>query len=220
MRLRSALTLACTLAIVTPLARAGGDAGAPHDAREVIEGAKLDALLVDAARARKDLRALRASFEQTRKISLLATSVRSTGELVFLAPDRLRWDLAAPDDVVYFVGPEGLTYRTKTSSATVPQGKDAHVARALADVRALLGGDLASLKARYTLSATRSATDVELKGVAVDKGASVRGFTLVLDRGLVVPLRARLLEGKSDSVDLVFSSVVVNGPIDPARVRP
>jgi hypothetical protein len=37
----------------------------------------------------------------------------------------------------------------------------------------------------------------------------------VLDKALVVPIRARLLENKNDSVDLTFSNAVVNGPVDP-----
>lgn len=193
------------------------DAGAP--ARELVDGAKLDALLADIAKARKGVTTLRAGFKQERKLTLLATSVVSNGEMIFVAPERLRWDLAPPDDIVYFIGPEGLSYKTKSSSATVPP-QGASVARALSDVRALLGGDLGALRERYTLSATRSASDVEIAGTAKDAKASVRAFTLVLDRGLVNPVRARLLEGKSDSVDLQFNNVVVNGAIDPAKMRP
>jgi hypothetical protein len=48
----------------------------------------------------------------------------------------------------------------------------------------------------------------------------VKAFTLVLDKGLVVPLRARLLENKNDSIDLTFSNAVVNGPVDPKLLRP
>jgi len=197
-------------------AQEAADAGV---AREKLEGPKLDALLTDIAKARKDVRTLRAAFTQERRITLLATSVKSRGELLFGAPDRLRWDLAPPDDVVYFVGPEGLTYKTKASSATVPSG-GANVARALGDVRALLTGDLGALRERYVLSASRTPADVEITGAAKDKNASVRSFTLVLDKGLVVPVRARLIEGKNDTIDLVFSNVVVNGPIDPKQLRP
>lgn len=211
-----ALALAALLLVTVPAH--AEDAGAPP-AREVVDGARLDALLGDIAKARKGVTTLRAGFRQERKLSLLATSVVSNGELVFVAPERLRWDLAPPDDIVYFIGPEGLSYKTKSSSATVP-AQGASVARALADVRALLGGDLASLRERYTLSATRSASDVEIAGTAKDPKASVRAFTLVLDRGLVNPVRARLLEGKSDSVDLQFNNVVVNSPVDPAKMRP
>ena len=173
------------------------DAGAPApavDAGERLDGAKLDALLADIAKARRGVRTMKAGFVQERKLTLLATTVKSTGELAYVDPDRLRWELYAPDDVVYFIGPEGLSYRTRSSNATVPQA-GANVSKALADLRALLGGDLALLKDRYVLSGSRGATDVEVAGVARDRTANVRGFTMALDRTLVIPLRARLLEG-------------------------
>jgi outer membrane lipoprotein-sorting protein len=227
LRMRTRLPFALLVAAIPALVVAGApssavavepaDAGAPS--REKLEGEKLDALLADIARARKDVRTLHAAFTQERRIALLATSVKSRGELTCSTPDRLRWDLAPPDDVVYFVGPEGLSYKTKSSSATVP-ASGANVARALGDLRALLTGDLASLRDRYVLEGARGSDGVEISGTAKDKKASVRAFTLVLDRGLVLPVRARLLEGKSDSIDLVFSKVVVNGPVDPARMRP
>lgn len=192
------------------------DAGPP---REVLDGAKLDALLGKIAKARREVKTFRAEFTQERRIRLLATSVKSRGEILFGAPDRLRWDLAPPDGVVYFVGPSGLTYRTKTSSATVPAGGP-NVARALSDLRALLTGDLSTLRDRYTLTASRTATDIEIEGVAKDRSASVKSFTLVLERSLVVPLRARLVEGKNDTIDLAFSNVAVNITVDPKELRP
>jgi outer membrane lipoprotein-sorting protein len=200
---------------------------APPAAREKLDAAKVDVLLADIAKARKEVKTLRASIKQERRITLLAATVKSTGELLFAAPDRLRWDLAAPDDVVYFVGPEGLSYKTKTSSSstTVPAkaAGGANVGRALGDLRALLGGDLGLLRDRYVLEASRGATDVEIAGTAKPDAAaktSVRAFTLVLDgKGFVIPIRARLIEGKTDSIDLTFSNVVINAPIDPSRLR-
>lgn len=214
-----AVAVLTSLALVStpPAAAEKTDAGAP--AREKLEGAKLDAVLSDVTRARKDLTTLRANFVQERRITLLATTVKSTGELTCVTPDRLRWDLAPPDDVVYFVGPEGLSYKTKSSSATVPSG-GANVARALGDLRALLTGDLGQLRERYSLVGSRGPADLEITGTAKDKNASVRSFTLVLDKGLVMPIRARLIEGKNDSIDLSFSNVVVNVPVAPARLLP
>lgn len=206
------------LALATP-APAEETVAAGETTREELLGPKLDALLGDIARARKGLKTLRASFTQERRIALLATTVKSRGELTFAPPDRLRWDLAPPDDVVYFVGPEGLSYKTRTSTATVPAG-NANVAHALGDLRALLAGDLGALRERYVLTAIRTPIDVEIRGASKDRVANVRSFTLVLDKGLVIPLRSRLTSGKSDSIDLTFSNVVLNEPIDPARFRP
>jgi outer membrane lipoprotein-sorting protein len=192
---------------------------APAAAREKLEGANLDALLADIAKARKGVRTLRAGFTQERKLTLLATTVKSTGELAFVAPDRLRWELAPPDDIVYLIGPEGLSYRTRSSKATVP-ASGANIAKALADLRALRGGDLALLRDRYVLSGSRGPGDVEIAGAAKDRTASVRAFTLVLDKTLVLPVKAKLIEGKSDAIEITFANAQVNVPIDPATMKP
>ena len=212
--LLSILVAAPALAI-TPRAEAQIDAGA--DAGSRLEGAALDPLLADIAKARKGVRTMRANFTQERKLTLLATSVKSTGEMASDS-DRLRWELYAPDDVIYFIGPEGLSYKTKTSKATVPNA-GANVSKALGDLRALLGGDLSLLKDRYTLSGSRGA-EVEITGVAKDRSANVRGFTILLDRTLVTPTHAKLLEGKTDAIEIAFSNVQLNVVIDPATLRP
>ena len=210
--------LAGALALA-PASAAAEDAGAPP-AREELSPEKVESLLADVARARSKTKSLRASFTQERKLALLATTVKSTGTLAFTAPERLRWELLPPDDVVYWVGPEGLSYRTKSSRATIPSA-GANVARALADVRAMLTGDVKALGERYQLAASRGASDVELRGTARDpKTTSVRAFTLVLGRELVRPVRARLLEGKSDTIELTFTNVQIDVPIDPAQMRP
>lgn len=179
----------------------------------------LDALLTDIAKARKGVKTLKADFTQERKLTLLATSVKSTGSLSFFAPDRLRWELGPPDDVVYWIGPEGLSYRTKSSKATAaPQG--AAVAKALGDVRALLGGDLGALRDRYVLGGSRGVDSVEITGAAKDPKASVKSFVLVLDKTLTLPIKARLLEGKSDAIDIAFANAQINVPIDPSTMKP
>ena len=234
MKLWSRILLATTVAtaaLSATTSRADApDAGAPSpttppppappaDTREKLEGEKLDPLLADIARARKGVRTMRASFTQERKLTLLATTVKSTGELAYVAPERLRWELAPPDDIVYLIGPEGLSYRTKSSHATVPQG-GGNIAKALSDLRALLGGDLAQLRERYVLSGSRGPNDVEVAGTAKDKTASVRAFTLVLDKTLVLPVKAKLIEGKSDAIEITFSMAQINVPIDPATMKP
>lgn len=194
-------------------------APAPPDAREKLEGAKLDPLLADIAKARKGVRTMRANFTQERKLTLLATTVKSTGELAYVAPERLRWELAPPDDIVYLIGPEGLSYRTRSSHATVPS-TGANIAKALSDLRALLGGDLAQLRDRYVLTGSRGPNDAIIEGVAKDKTASVRAFTLTLDKTLVLPVKAKLVEGKSDAIEITFSNAQINVPIDPATMKP
>ena len=124
-----AAVIATAIAWGAPCRAADAGAAAAPEAREALAGPKLDPLLTDIAKARKGMKTLRAAFTQERRIRLLSTSVKSRGELSFGAGERLRWDLAPPDDVVYFIGPEGLSYKTKSSTATVP-ARGANVARA------------------------------------------------------------------------------------------
>lgn len=212
--LASALLLTASAHAQTP-----APAPAPAPEREKLEGEKLDPLLADIAKARRAVRTLKASFTQERKLTLLATTVKSTGELAFVAPDRLRWELMAPDDIVYLIGPEGLSYKTRSSKATIP-ATGATIAKALADLRALLGGDLSTLKDRYVLTGSRGPNDVEVSGTAKDRTASVRAFTLILDKTLVLPIKAKLVEGKSDAIEITFEKAVINAPIDPALMKP
>ena len=62
--------------------------------------------------------------------------------------------------------------------------------------------------------------DTSISGTAKDKTASIRGFTLTLDKTLVLPVRAKLFEGKSDAIEITFSNGQVNVPIDPATMKP
>jgi hypothetical protein len=91
------------------------------------------------------VRTLQGPFVQTRSIGLLATDVRSTGTLVLVRPDRLRWELAPPDAVTFFVGPDGLAYKGATGQGHA-MPPNARIAAALDDLRTLLGGDLTKLR--------------------------------------------------------------------------
>lgn len=219
--LSAALAFPCMMheSLAAPTNDAGvRDAGAPSD-RETLDEPKLASVIAQIADARKKVSSLRANFTQERSMTLLATRVTSKGELTFVAPDKLRWELFAPDDVVYWIGPEGLSFRTRSSRATTKQA-DPKITRGLSDLRALLGGDLNALRERYALRGSRGAADVEIAGSANDPKATITGFSLVLDKDLVTPKRARLLEGKSDAIDIVFSNGTVNAPVDPKIMHP
>ena len=94
----------------------------------------LDDALARIAKARASLRTLVGPFTQERTISLLSTSVRSQGKLYLVRPDRLRWELDPPDDVVYWITPEGLAYRSKSGQGRVPPAQ-ARLTRARAGKR-------------------------------------------------------------------------------------
>jgi hypothetical protein len=189
--------------------------------RAALAGDSLDDLLARIARARAPVRTMQGPFTQTRTIGLLATDVRSTGALILVRPDRLRWELAAPDDVTFFVGPEGLSYRgAHGSGSQLPP--DARIAGALDDLRTLLGGDLTRLRERWDLKLLRDdASGAELEATPRATAPSpLRSMRFALARDLVRPTRAVLVEGPRDRTVIDFGALVVDAPVDPAKMRP
>jgi len=183
------------------------------------DDAALDDLLAKIAKARASLRSLSGPFVQTRKIGLLSSSVKSTGSILFAAPDRLRWDLDPPDDVTYWVSKRGLAYRTKEGGGSL-SGAPKKLADALDDLRAVLGGDLSKLKGRYTLELVAPEPDVVLAATPKVGGKGLVRIELALAPDLVRPIRVTLAESSKDKTDVVFGALVVNGPVDAARLRP
>jgi hypothetical protein len=189
--------------------------------RSAFAGDPLDDVLARIARARAPLRTMQGPFTQTRTIGLLATDVRSTGTLVLVRPDRLRWELAPPDEVTFFVGPEGLSYRgAHAHASTLPPS--ARIAGALDDLRTLLGGDLTRLRERWDLRLLRDdAGGVEIEATPrAGSRSPLRSMRFALAADLVRPTRALLVEGPRDTTTIDFGAMVVDGPVDPSRMRP
>jgi hypothetical protein len=187
---------------------------------------RFEQALRDIAQARASVTTLTGPFTQERKIGLLATKVRSTGTLTIVRPDRLRWELAAPDDAVYWIVPEGLAYKNRSGQGHV-EGAGEKIAAALDDLRILLSGDLARLRARYDLSGTCNGSD-PIVFVAVPKPGqsaapppgNARRIIFTLAPDLVSPKSATISEGPRDQTEIIFGVMQKNVVVDPARMRP
>jgi Outer membrane lipoprotein carrier protein LolA len=191
---------------------ASRDAGADGEARD---------LVARVGRARAGVRTMQGPFEQKRTIGLLATEVRSHGTLILVRPDSLRWDLAPPDDVTFWVGPEGLAYRSAHGHGRAP-ASSATIGGALEDLRTVLGGDLAKLRDRWELRVVGDdATGAELEATprpgVVARLQRLR-FSLAPD--LIRPSRALLVETSRDHTTIDFGALVVNAQVDEALMRP
>jgi hypothetical protein len=178
-------------------------------------------LLARVARARASVRTIQGPFMQVRTLGLLATEVRSSGTLTLVRPDRLRWELAPPDQITFFVGPEGVAYRDAHGQAGM-QRADTRMAAALDDLRTLLAGDLGRLRDRWDLHLLRDdGTGAEVDAVPTATSRSpLRGLRFTLAPDLVRPTRTVLVEGPKDRTVIEFGALVVDAPVDPARVRP
>jgi Outer membrane lipoprotein carrier protein LolA len=205
------------VALDGPAARA--DAPAAERPQTGSSPAAVDAAIQRIASARAALQTLRGPFTQTRAIGLLATDVQSHGILTLVRPDRLRWELQAPDDVTFWIGPEGLAYRSAHGHGKVPE-TSARVGAALDDMRALLGGDLGKLRERWNLMLLRDdATGIEMEATARAAAPGLSSMRFALAPDLVRPTRVILVEGPRDKTRIEFGELVVNGPVDPSVMR-
>jgi hypothetical protein len=195
--------------------------GASRARAEDCGDARLDQALKEIAKARATVTSLTGPFTQDRTIGLLAAKVRSTGTLTLVRPDRLRWELAPPDEAVYWILPEGLAYKSKVGQGRVEGGGD-KIAAALDDLRVLLSGDLARLRARYDLSGTCSGADPVVFQATPRAGqaTTVRKISFSLAADLVSPKSVVILEGARDKTEITFGPMQKNVPIDPARMQP
>ncbi len=220
LRRRDLVVLAGVAWLLPSRARAGAagdDAGTPLCSDE-----RLQSILGDVARARASVRTLRGTFAQERTIGLLSAKVRSTGRFVLALPDRLRWQLDPPDDAVYWMTPEGLAYRGPAGQGKVPTAS-ARMQQALQDLRIMLGGDPAALRARYTVSGTCGADgSIGVRAVprSSDASSPFRQLDFALAADLVSPTHATLVEGPRDRTEITFGALRVNAPVDAAEVSP
>jgi hypothetical protein len=172
------------------------------------------------------MRTLQGPFAQTRTIGLLSTDVRSTGSLTLARPDRLRWRLDPPDDITFWVGPEGLAYRSAHGQGRLP-ATSARMAGALRDLRELLGGDPSRLADRWAITVLRddaTGAAIEALPLAIDasapESAMARRLKLELSPDLVRPTRVLLATADRDRTTIEFGDLTINAPVDESSMRP
>ncbi len=179
----------------------------------------IDEVLAKIARARASLKTLVGPFTQVRKIGMLATEVKSTGAMMLVRPDRLRWELFPPDEIIYWVTPEGLAYKSKNGGGRVP-GNAARITAVLADLRVVLGGDLSTLRARYELRLVSVTDGVTFEATPRKPMPGVQRIAFALNVDLVRPKSATLVESARDKTDIVFGELQRDVAVDPAKMRP
>ena len=178
--------------------------------------------LADITKARASIKTVVAPFTQERTIGLLATAVKSDGEMTLVRPDRLRWELKPPDAVTYWIGPEGFAYATPSGGASIGKTAAGRFAPVLGDMLVLLGGDLEKLRARYDISVVSRSpeTVLLLKPKAEVVKRAVSTIELVLGPELWTMKKVTLEEANVDKSVITFGAVKRDVPVDPAKMRP
>ncbi len=192
--------------------------GLPGQAR----AGDLDAALERVTKARASIKTLQAPFKQTRVIGLLASEVKSAGQLTLVRPDRLRWDLHPPDTVTYWIGPEGLAIANKDGVTRVSRAAAGRFAAILGDLMVMLGGDLKQLKKRYQLSAAEREGRLLLTAKPKTEDVKKHISSLAMESGkkLWTVKRIDIHESNGDSSEIRFGSFTRDKPIKPRFMKP
>lgn len=181
----------------------------------------VDEALREIEAARSGLRLLLAPFEQTRVVGLLASEVKSRGELTVMRPDRLRWELLPPDAVTYWVGPKGVAYRAGNGKvARAPN--DARFGALLGDLLAFVAGDPSKLRERYELGllAVGAGVGIEAKPKTAELRKIVARLELVTNAEKWGVERIVIEEPTGDTSTMRFAKNEKNPAIDVARLEP
>ncbi len=184
-------------------------------------GATAD-VLKEVAKARASLKTLLAPFEQTRVIGLLAEPVKSKGELTLVRPDQLRWELYAPDDVVYWVNKSGISYRAGKAAKPTSVPKQGGFSVVLDDLLTFLAGDLESLGSRYTFDATSSATGAVIDATpkADDLKKHLKRISMVTNAEKWGVAKIVIEDASGDLSTIVFGENKKDTKVDAARMKP
>ena len=199
-----------------------GAAGATFSLGRPARADDVSAALASIAKARSSLKTLTVPFTQERTIGLLASTVKSEGELTMVRPDRLRWELKAPDAVTYWITPEGFSYATASGGASVGKAAAARFAAVLGDLTALVGGDLESLRKRYDLAVPSKSDGIVLVATpqADDVRKHIKSLELVTTPDLVDLRRITIEEKNGDRSVITFGKAVRDAAVDAAKMAP
>lgn len=182
----------------------------------------IDGVLADLNKARAGIKTLVAPFTQERTIGLLATAVKSKGEMTLVRPDRLRWELEPPDAITYWITPEGLAYATPGGGGSIGKGAAGRFGAVLGDLMTLLGGDLTKLRARYDLSADKKPSGLVLtaRPTTDEVKKHVKSLTLAIAPDLWTVQRIEIEEKGGDRSVITFGKVARDVKVDPAKMVP
>jgi outer membrane lipoprotein-sorting protein len=111
----------------------------------------------------------RATFVETKHIAMLDKPVESSGELVFVAPDRLEKRTLKPKPESMIVNGDALTLERGSQKRQMQLQAYPEVAAFIDSIRGTLAGDRKALERSYQLSLDGSADGWTLQLVPIDE---------------------------------------------------
>ena len=215
---RSALCLltVAVLIVSTCVPAHAGEGVAETDLESLRGGAKVRALVDGVVEHQRALKTMRARFLQHKSSALLLEPAVSSGEFLFMAPDRARWNYDAPDAMVVLFAEDTLTTyhpADRVAQRVKIPGKHQRFLRVLAGTqpldelesqfRMVLSDGGGTQPYCLTLTPTHSALSRKL--------ATVR---LEVDRELMLPVSVEYVESDGDTTRYEFQSLEIDPQLE------
>jgi outer membrane lipoprotein carrier protein len=214
-------SLLVALAVVAcVVAGAAASPAPPADAIDALEGgAKLEALIARVVERQRAVRSLQADFVLHKSSELLLEDAVSSGEFLFAAPDKVRWNYRRPDPMVVVFSDDILTtFHPRQARAERVKVSDSQrrFMRVLAGTQPL--DDLTTHFA-VTLADPGGQAPYRLSLRPVDAmlKKKLRSVRLEVDRTLLLPVVVEYNEADGDSTRYEFKNMVLNPELDASR---
>jgi outer membrane lipoprotein carrier protein len=184
-------------------------------------GSRITALMDEVVARQRSLRSLHAGFVQVKRSSLLLEPTESSGEFLYLAPDRVRWDYSRPDEmVVLFTDDSVTTYlpHQRRAERVKVSRQDRRFVRALAGTLPL--DDLTS-HFRIRLMDPGNGEPYCLRLTPHERALKKRLDSLLVevDRELLLPVVVEYNEADGDSTRYEFHGLELDPDLEASRFR-
>lgn len=180
-------------------------------------GDKLRALVDSVVERQRSVEGLRADFVQLKSSDMLLEPVRSSGEFRYLAPDRVRWDYDAPEEMVVLYADNAVTtYHPEERLAERVKISRRHqrFVQALAGTQPL---DELAAQFRMTLfdPGAPAAYRLQLQPTHRTLASRLEEVVLEIDRELLLPVAVEYREADGDRTRFEFNELEVDPALDP-----
>src|SRR5712692_169929 len=176
-------------------------------------GADPSVVLKSLETAGRGLKTMKASFAETKVLTLSNEKQETRGSVFLQVPGRLRWDYASPQPGVMMIK-DGHFERYVPQTKQVFRGE----AKGEADLLVGFGPGAADLGKKYEVTLLPEEKVGSLATHVLDLkpregGGLFSGIRLWVDKARMIPVQTRLTEPTGDHTTIRFDDVVVNRPL-------
>jgi len=160
----------------------------------------------------REVRILRARFEQEKKIQALRRPLRSQGKFVFSSVSGLYWQTVKPFDTVFVMTPKGIAQKSEGKTTMNILAEDQPIIHGFTQVfLAMFNGDSSVLKDKFSLYFQGDPSGWVLGLVPKGRVMSSMIHHIVLSGDSVVQ-KVDFVEKNGDVTHIQFAEVSINRP--------